>query len=213
MVDAAINVAAEQIVEFSAYGALLSRDGNHGPAASPQNLYRSRDDEGDSWVAIAVETGARGRRYESCSGGPPGRWTARCSRPCPPAESDAIDEHLAAWCRIAPATRSCAGSGARESRSRKSCSLISRSTCPSSGFAASSKPSSIRSPAPRGTARCRCDSRPDPSAFTSGTRRCSVSTPRQLLTSMGMSADRDQRAGRGQRDRRTSRPLRSKVIR
>ncbi len=58
MVDAALNVAAEQIVEHSAYGALLERDGNRGPAAAPQNLYRTADadepGERDAWVAIAV---------------------------------------------------------------------------------------------------------------------------------------------------------------
>ena len=32
MVDAGLNVAAEQVIEYSAYGALLTRDGNRGPA-------------------------------------------------------------------------------------------------------------------------------------------------------------------------------------
>ena len=58
MVDAALNIAAEQVIEYSAYGALLQRAGNRGPAAAPQNLYRTADvDEFgrlDSWVAIAV---------------------------------------------------------------------------------------------------------------------------------------------------------------
>ena len=58
MVDAALNIAAEQVIEYSAYGALLERAGNRGPTAAPQNLYRTADiDEFgrlDSWVAIAV---------------------------------------------------------------------------------------------------------------------------------------------------------------
>ena len=37
----AVNVAAEQAIEFSAYGALLARDGNRGPCAAPQNLYQA----------------------------------------------------------------------------------------------------------------------------------------------------------------------------
>ncbi|HKV19378.1 MAG TPA: CoA transferase, partial [Mycobacterium sp.] len=41
MVDAALNVAAEQVIEHSAYGNLLQRQGNRGPAAAPQNLYRT----------------------------------------------------------------------------------------------------------------------------------------------------------------------------
>src|SRR3546814_5024261 len=61
MVDAALNVAAEQVVERSAYGALLQRDGNRAPTAAPQNLYLTADtddDDGqpDSWVAISVAT-------------------------------------------------------------------------------------------------------------------------------------------------------------
>ena len=58
MIDAALNIAAEQVIEYSAYGALLQRAGNRGPSAAPAELYRSADvDEFgrlDSWVAIAV---------------------------------------------------------------------------------------------------------------------------------------------------------------
>lgn len=58
MIDAALNIAAEQVIEYSAYGALLQRDGNRGPTAAPQNVYQTADvDEFgrlDSWVAIAV---------------------------------------------------------------------------------------------------------------------------------------------------------------
>ena len=60
MVDAALNIAAEQVIEYSAYGALLQRDGNRGPTAAPQNLYRTNEiDEfgrADCWVAVAVAT-------------------------------------------------------------------------------------------------------------------------------------------------------------
>ena len=60
MVDAALNIAAEQVIEHSAYGALLERAGNRGPVAAPQNLYQAAgpDDDGrdDCWVAIAVAT-------------------------------------------------------------------------------------------------------------------------------------------------------------
>ena len=58
MVDAALSVAAEQVVEHSAYGSLLQRDGNRGRTAAPQNLYLTADTddagERDAWVAIAV---------------------------------------------------------------------------------------------------------------------------------------------------------------
>jgi crotonobetainyl-CoA:carnitine CoA-transferase CaiB-like acyl-CoA transferase len=55
MSDAALAITAEQVVEHSAYGALLVRAGNRGPAADPQDLYRTADSD-DSWVAIAAAT-------------------------------------------------------------------------------------------------------------------------------------------------------------
>ena len=103
MVDAAINVAAEQVIEYSAYGALLERDGNRGPTAAPQNLYRTNEiDEfgrADCWVAVAVATDdqwaglcqALGRQDWATD---PALSTAAGRR----TRHDAIDEHLAAWC-------------------------------------------------------------------------------------------------------------------
>jgi len=104
MIDAALNIAAEQVIEYSAYGALLQRDGNRGPTAAPQNVYQTADvDEFgrlDSWVGIAVASDEQ--------------WTGLCEalgRPqwaLDPAVSvadgrrqrhDLIDEHLGAWCR------------------------------------------------------------------------------------------------------------------
>jgi len=104
MVDAALNIAAEQVIEYSAYGSLLQRDGNRGPTAAPQNVYQTADvDEFgrlDSWIAIAVASDKQ--------------WTGLCEalgRPqwaLDPALSNAggrrqrhdlIDEHLSAWCR------------------------------------------------------------------------------------------------------------------
>ncbi len=54
MVEAALNVAATGVIERSAYGHTLTREGNRGPAASPQGVYRCSG--GDEWVAIATET-------------------------------------------------------------------------------------------------------------------------------------------------------------
>jgi crotonobetainyl-CoA:carnitine CoA-transferase CaiB-like acyl-CoA transferase len=103
MVDAALNIAAEQVIEYSAYGALLQRDGNRGPAAAPQNLYRSADidefDRPDSWVAIAVATDAQWVALRDALGNPDwataeGLSTAAGRR----AQHDLIDDELAAWC-------------------------------------------------------------------------------------------------------------------
>ncbi|ORW55723.1 CoA-transferase [Mycobacterium parmense] len=103
MVDAALNVAAEQIIEYSAYGALLQRAGNRGPTAAPQNLYRTADvDEFgnlDSWVAIAVATDEQWRLLCGALGSPvwatdPELTTEAGRR----ARQELIDERLACWC-------------------------------------------------------------------------------------------------------------------
>lgn len=52
MVEAALNVAAEPVLEYSCNGVELRREGNRGPGASPQGVYRCRGD--DQWVAIAI---------------------------------------------------------------------------------------------------------------------------------------------------------------
>jgi len=103
MVDAALNVAAEQVVEHSAYGELLGRDGNRGPTAAPQNLYLTADldEQGarDAWVAIAVATDDQWLALREALGRPewamdPALVTAAGRRE----HHDAIDEHLSSWC-------------------------------------------------------------------------------------------------------------------
>ena len=103
MVDAALNIAAEQVIEYSAYGALLERDGNRGPAAAPQNLYRSVDiDEfgrADSWVAVSVATDEQWLLLRDAIGRP--GWAMEAALETVDgrrAQHDLIDEHLSAWC-------------------------------------------------------------------------------------------------------------------
>ncbi len=104
MVDAALNIAAEQVIEYSAYGELLQRDGNRGPTAAPQNLYRSAEPDefgrDDSWVAIAVQTDAQWEALRAALGSPD--WSADPALSVVEgrrAAHDVLDEHLAAWCR------------------------------------------------------------------------------------------------------------------
>jgi crotonobetainyl-CoA:carnitine CoA-transferase CaiB-like acyl-CoA transferase len=52
MVEAALNVAAEPVLEYTRNGVELQREGNRGPGASPQGLYRCSGD--DEWVALAI---------------------------------------------------------------------------------------------------------------------------------------------------------------
>jgi crotonobetainyl-CoA:carnitine CoA-transferase CaiB-like acyl-CoA transferase len=103
MVDAALNVAAEQVVECSAYGNLLQREGNRGPTAAPQNLYRTSevDEFGrpDDWVAIAVATDEQWTNLVGALGHP--AWATvdeLVSAVGRRQRHDAIDEHLSLWC-------------------------------------------------------------------------------------------------------------------
>jgi crotonobetainyl-CoA:carnitine CoA-transferase CaiB-like acyl-CoA transferase len=104
MVDAALNIAAEQPIEFSAYGALLERAGNRGPTAAPQNLYKvaGPDEHGrdDGWVAIAVASDAQwhalcGAMGDPAWAGDPELATASARRQA----HDRIDAALGEWCR------------------------------------------------------------------------------------------------------------------
>ncbi len=104
MVDAALNVAAEQVIEYSAYGALLQRAGNRGPAAAPQNLYQTNDiDEfgrADCWVAVAVATDEQWLGLRTAIGEPDWATAPELSTVSGRREHhDLIDKHLSAWCR------------------------------------------------------------------------------------------------------------------
>ena len=100
LVETALNVAAEQFVEYGATGTLLGRHGNAHPHAAPHGVYRTA---GDAWVAVAVmddDQWARladvvGRdewRHDAALATPEGRVAAR----------ERLDAGLAQWC----ATRS-----------------------------------------------------------------------------------------------------------
>jgi crotonobetainyl-CoA:carnitine CoA-transferase CaiB-like acyl-CoA transferase len=102
MVDAALNVAAEQVIEYSAYGNLLQREGNRGPTAAPQNLYRTSelDEFGrpDDWVAIAVATDEQWMNLAAALGNPTWATAELAGVAGRRRHHDAIDEHLSRWC-------------------------------------------------------------------------------------------------------------------
>ncbi len=52
LVEPALNIAAEQVIEYSAYGVLLGRSGNQMPHAAPQGLFETR--HADERVALSV---------------------------------------------------------------------------------------------------------------------------------------------------------------
>ena len=104
MVDAALNIAAEQPIEFSAYGSLLERAGNRGPTAAPQNLYKvaGPDEHGrdDGWVAIAVATDEQWAGLRAALGDP--AWAADPELATMAGRvrgHDRIDALLGEWCR------------------------------------------------------------------------------------------------------------------
>jgi crotonobetainyl-CoA:carnitine CoA-transferase CaiB-like acyl-CoA transferase len=54
LIESALNVTAQQFVEFAAYGRLIERYGNKSQAHAPHDVYRCRGVE--QWVAISVTT-------------------------------------------------------------------------------------------------------------------------------------------------------------
>jgi crotonobetainyl-CoA:carnitine CoA-transferase CaiB-like acyl-CoA transferase len=66
MVEAALNAAAEQVIEWSATGTVLTREGNRGHGASPQGVYKCAGD--DRWLAIAIVTDQQWRALCSMTG-------------------------------------------------------------------------------------------------------------------------------------------------
>jgi crotonobetainyl-CoA:carnitine CoA-transferase CaiB-like acyl-CoA transferase len=95
MVEVALNLTAEQVIEYQVHGVLLQRDGNRGVGA-PQNVYRCAGD--DAWIALAVETDAQWQGLVDALGSPawagePGLATAAARRRA----HDALDARLAAW--------------------------------------------------------------------------------------------------------------------
>ena len=102
MVEAALNLAAEQVVEWSAYGNLMQRDGNRSALAAPQGLYPCAGGEpgAEKWLALSVATDAQWRALCSVLGDP--EWAldpALATRAGRREAHDAIDERLCGWTR------------------------------------------------------------------------------------------------------------------
>jgi crotonobetainyl-CoA:carnitine CoA-transferase CaiB-like acyl-CoA transferase len=107
MVGGALNVGAEAVVEYSAYGHVMNRAGNRGPSATPQNLYKTADVDGDgrqdSWVAIAVATDEQWQRLKEALGHP--TWSSDSALDTfegRRARQDDVDAELAEWCSTRP---------------------------------------------------------------------------------------------------------------
>ena len=68
MFEAAINVAAEPVIEWSAHGLLVEREGNRSPYAAPQNLYACAGF--DNWLAVSCATDEQWRSLAAVIGHP-----------------------------------------------------------------------------------------------------------------------------------------------
>ncbi len=104
MIGGALNVAAEQVIEYSAHGVLLQREGNRSPDAAPQGAYLTSEilpttGEVDRWAFISVETDEQWRALGRALGDPAWASDARFATHAGRREHhDEIDRHLAEWC-------------------------------------------------------------------------------------------------------------------
>jgi crotonobetainyl-CoA:carnitine CoA-transferase CaiB-like acyl-CoA transferase len=98
MVEGAMNAAAEPVIEFSAYGGRMMREGNRSPAAAPQGLYPCAGHDAvqhPRWLALSVESDAQWRALAAFLGDP--AWTrdpALATHAGRRAAHDAVDAEL-----------------------------------------------------------------------------------------------------------------------
>ncbi|QYG93222.1 CoA transferase [Iamia sp. SCSIO 61187] len=98
MFDSALAVAAEPVLEWTAHGIVLQRDGNRSPGAAPQGLYPT--DAEDAWLAVSVETDEQWRALATVlDGGTPGLAAdpALADHRGRAVAHDRIDEVIRAW--------------------------------------------------------------------------------------------------------------------
>jgi crotonobetainyl-CoA:carnitine CoA-transferase CaiB-like acyl-CoA transferase len=102
MVEAALNIAAESLVEFSASNAEMSRHGNRSLLAAPQGVYPCTGD--DQWIALSVATNEQWRALTSVVNGLGwGSGPEFESLRARAAAHDRIDEDLVQWTSSLPA--------------------------------------------------------------------------------------------------------------
>src|SRR5437879_7069955 len=92
MIEVALNIAAEPVVTWSAYGHRLDRQGNRGPRAVPQGIYTCAGTE--QFVALSVVTDEQWDAVAALIGRPGWFADGRAARR---AAHDEIDAVLASW--------------------------------------------------------------------------------------------------------------------
>lgn len=103
MIGGALNLGAQQVIEYSAYGELLGRIGNRSWRAAPQGAYRTADElpdgQADRWVMISVATDEQWAGLRAALGNP--EWAGNPEYVGVDGRrrnSDAIDAELGRWC-------------------------------------------------------------------------------------------------------------------
>ena len=73
LVESALNVAAEVVIEHQAYGQSIGRNGNRSHAFAPQGCYRCTtvEAEPERWICISVETDDQWQALQTTLGSPP----------------------------------------------------------------------------------------------------------------------------------------------
>ncbi len=97
MVEGALNAAAELVIERTAYGNRLERDGNRAPNVAPQGLYACRGF--DRWLAVSVATDEQWQGLRAALGEP--EWAADPALDTYAgrrAHHDLLDARLTDWC-------------------------------------------------------------------------------------------------------------------
>ncbi len=101
MIDVAVNVAAEQILEHAAYGSLMTRLGNRSDRCAPQGVYECAG--ADEWLALSVSDESEWR--ELCRVIGTAGWLDDpdlASVAGRHAAHDRLDGEIAAWCAGRP---------------------------------------------------------------------------------------------------------------
>lgn len=99
LIEAALQAAAEQVVEHSANGVVLGRLGNRSPGAAPQGIYPTAGT--DEWLAVSVETDEQWAALARVVG---------VERPDLDrhVDQDVIDAEIEAWSRARPGVKAAA---------------------------------------------------------------------------------------------------------
>ena len=96
MFEAALNISAELIVEWTAYGNAIAREGSRSPWAAPQGIYAT--DTPERWLVVSVATDDQWSAMVDALGRPD--WAtdpALATHAGRRAAHDLLDEKLGAW--------------------------------------------------------------------------------------------------------------------